>query len=107
MVREGDVLPKDVRKGRIPVLALERGGSVQHLVDENAQSPPVDSAGVAASLDHLRRDVLLSADKRVGPEVGDAGLGIDRGQRRGARSILANNHCWLAARIGLFRQVKV
>lgn len=71
MVRERDILSKDVCKRRIPVLALEWGGSVQHFVDQDTQRPPINSASVAASLDHLRRNVLFGSDKGIGAEVGD------------------------------------
>lgn len=77
MIREGDILPQDVGKGRVPVLTLERSRAVQHLVDQDAQGPPVYGAGMSAALDDLGRDVLLGPDERVRPEVGDAGFGVD------------------------------
>lgn len=63
MVWEGNVLAQDVGKGGISVLALERRGSVEHFIDENAQRPPIHCTGVATALDHLGGNVLLGADK--------------------------------------------
>ena len=102
MVRERNVFAQDVGKGGVAVLALERRGPVQHLVHQDAQGPPVDGARVPAALDHLGRDVLLGADKRVGAEVGNARLGVDGWQRRRAGPVLANDHGRLAARVRLF-----
>lgn len=72
MVRKRDVLSKNIRKSRITIFALERGRSVEHLINQDAQGPPVHRASVAAALDDFGGDVLFSADKGVGSEVGDA-----------------------------------
>ena len=77
MFRKRDIFPKDIGERRIPVLALERRRTVQHLIYQDAQRPPIDRTGVAASLNHLGRDILLRANERVGPEVCRTRLGID------------------------------
>lgn len=68
-VWEGDLVPQDVRKSRVPVFALEWCCAVQHLVDENAQSPPVDCTSMPTALDYLWRNVFLCSNKRVCPEI--------------------------------------
>jgi len=47
-----------VRSGQTPDEATHN-----HLVHQNTQGPPIDSDGVSASLDHLRRNVLLRPDE--------------------------------------------
>jgi hypothetical protein len=42
-----------------------------HLVHQDTQSPPVDSARVTIALNDLWGDVLLGADERVGSEIGN------------------------------------
>ena len=74
---EGYVVSQDVGKGCVSVLALEWGGAVQHLVDEDAEGPPIDGTGVAASFDNFWGYVLFSPDERVGTEIRYAGFRID------------------------------
>lgn len=107
MVGEGDVLAQDVGKRRVTVLALKRRRAIQHLVDQDAQRPPVDGARVPAALNHLGRDVLLRPDERVGAEVGDARLCVDGRQRVRAGPVLADDHGRFAARVRLFGEVEV
>jgi hypothetical protein len=107
MIGEGDILPQNVCKCSIPVLALERGRAVQHFVNQDAECPPIHSARVAAALDDLGRDVFLGADERIGAEVGDARARVDGRQRVGAGAVLADDHGRLTTRSGLFGQVKV
>jgi len=66
-----------VGKGRITILAFERCRSVKHFIDEYAQGPPIDRAGMSASFDDFGCNILLCSYKRVGPEIIDAGLGVD------------------------------
>ena len=72
-------IPQDVGKSSIAILSLERRCPVQHLKDQDAQSPPVDGAGVATALDNLGGNVLFCTDKRVRSEIRYARLGIDGG----------------------------
>lgn len=72
---------QNIRKRRRAVLALKRCRSVEHLINQNPQRPPIHSAGVSAALNHLWGNVLFSADERVGSKIGDARLRVDRGQR--------------------------
>jgi hypothetical protein len=69
VIREWDVFPEDVCKRRVPVLALERRRAVKHLVDQNAQRPPIHCARMATSLDDLRRNVLFGSYKRIRSEI--------------------------------------
>ena len=107
MFGEANVVAQDVGKGGGPVLALEGRGAVEHLVDQDAQGPPVDGAGVAAALDDFGGDVLLGADERVGAEVGDARLGVHHGQGRLAGARPRDDHGGHAAGVRLLGQVKV
>ena len=102
MVGERNVLAKNVGKCGIAILALEGGGAVKHLIDENAERPPVDSTCMAATLNNFWRNVFLGADERVGAEVGDARSGIDGGEGVRSCAILADNHGWFAAEVRLF-----
>lgn len=47
-----------------------------HLVNQNAQSPPVHSRSVSTTLDDLWSDVLLGTDKGVGSEIRNATSGV-------------------------------
>lgn len=76
---EVDLLFQHIGERQVSVLALERGHAKQHLVDENTQRPPVDRRSVAVPSNHLRSNVLLRADKRVGSEVGNARFGVQLG----------------------------
>ena len=79
MLRERYVVAQDVRKCSISVFAFERRRTKEHLVDQYAQGPPIDGAGVAAAFDYLRGNVLFGADERVCSEIRNTGLGIDCG----------------------------
>ena len=83
--RERHLVSQDIRESGVPVLAFEWCGAEQHLVDQDTESPPVDCAGVPATLDHFWRDVFFSTDEGVCSEICDTALGIDRGHvvRRG------------------------
>ena len=63
MFWEGNFFTENVGKRRVTVLAFERRRTVQHFVDQNAQSPPVDSTGMPTALYNFRSDVLFGADK--------------------------------------------
>jgi hypothetical protein len=63
VVRELRVLPEDVGEGGVAGGAFERRGTVEHLEDEDADGPPVDSGRVAAAFDDLRRNVLFGTNK--------------------------------------------
>lgn len=112
---EGHLVPEDVGERGVPVLALERRRAEKHLVDQNAQCPPIDRTRVTATLNHFRRDVLFCSYKRVRAEVGDTRLGVDCGQvvvvrirrnaTRGSGGCVHHRGC--SAGIGLLRQVKV
>lgn len=80
MIGEWDIFPKDIRKRGVAVFAFEGGCSVQHLIDQNSQSPPINRTSVPASLDHLGSNILLGSHEGIGSEIGDARLGVDGGQ---------------------------
>lgn len=63
MLREWDVVAEDIRKGAVPILALEWSRAVEHLVYQNAKGPPVDSTRVSITLDDLRCNVLFGSDE--------------------------------------------
>ena len=107
MVRKRNILAQDIGKGSISIFALERRRAVQHFVDENTKSPPVNCARVAAALDDLGGNVLLSADERIGTEICDTGTRINSGQRVRSGTIFADNHGRLATGARLLRQIKV
>lgn len=69
MLREGNIVSQDIRKGGIAVLAFERGCAEQHLVNQYAEGPPINSTRMPTTLNNLRRNVLLRANKRVRSEV--------------------------------------
>lgn len=107
MLRELDLIAKNISESCIAVLALEWRGSVKHLVDQDTQRPPVDRASMTTAFDHLRSDVLFRAHERVGPKIGDAGFGIDGGERGGRVPASCRDHCRGTARPRLLGKVKV
>lgn len=105
---EGYFVPQNVGEGGIAVLALERRCSVEHLVYQDAECPPIDSTRMAATLDHFRRNVLLCAYKRIRTEVVNTRLRIYRWEVARRSAVAATeNHRWATAGFRLFRQVKV
>lgn len=79
MLRKLNLIPQNVRKSSIAILSLKRRRPVQHLKDQDAQSPPVNGAGVATALDNLGGNVLFRTNKRVRSEIRYARLGVDGG----------------------------
>lgn len=79
MLRELNFIPQNVGESGIAIFSLERRCPIQHLKNQDAQSPPVDSAGVATALDNLGGNVLFRTDKRVRSEIRNARLGVDGG----------------------------
>ena len=51
---------------KVDVLGVERRKADEHLVEEDAERPPVDFLAVADSHDHFRRQVLGRAAKGLG-----------------------------------------
>ena len=80
MVRKLRIIAKNVGERCIAVLALERGGAVEHFINQYAQSPPIDCARMATALDHFWRDVLFCAHKGVCPKIRDARFRVNGGQ---------------------------
>lgn len=74
---ERDVVAQDVCESGITVFALERCCTEEHLIDQNAEGPPIYRAGVTTAFDHLWGDIFFGSDERVGPEVGYTGFGVD------------------------------
>jgi len=62
-IRKWHIISKDIGKGGISVLSLERRRTKEHLVDQDAKRPPVDSTGVSVALDHFWCDVFFCADE--------------------------------------------
>ena len=79
--RERNLILEDIGKSAISVLALERSGSVKHLIDQDAKRPPINGTSVTATLNNLGSNVLLRPDKRIGSEAAYAILGVDCGER--------------------------
>lgn len=77
MFRELNFIPQDIGESGIAILSLERRCPIQHLKDQDAQSPPVDSAGVATTFDNLGGNVLFRTNERVRSEIRNARLGVD------------------------------
>ena len=77
--RKRHLIPQDIRKCRIAILALERRRPKQHFINEDTERPPVDGGRVAVALDDFWRNILFGADKGIGAEVGDAGFRVDGG----------------------------
>lgn len=72
-VRQRRFLPHKLRrleqhlsKRLLAIRPLERRRSVEHLVGQNSEGPPVDGEVVPLGAEDLRRDVLLGADEGVG-----------------------------------------
>jgi hypothetical protein len=106
--REGYLVPQNIGKRRVPVLALERRSAVQHFVNQDTERPPIDRTSVSATLDYFWRDVLLRSYERVCPEVVDTRLGVDCREVVGRGSVsAAQNHCWATAGIRLLGKIKV
>lgn len=63
MLRELNFIPQNVGESSIAVLPLERCCPVQHLEDQDTQSPPVHGASVTTALDNLGRNVLFRPNK--------------------------------------------
>lgn len=112
---ERHLVPQDIRECGIPVLALERCGAEQHLVDQDTQCPPIHSARVSASFDHLWRNVFFCTNKRVRSEVCNTRLRVDSRQivvvrvrsdaARRTRGCV--HHCRRSTRVGLLGEIKV
>jgi hypothetical protein len=112
---ERHFVSQDIRECGIPVLALERCGTEQHLIDQDTQCPPVHSACVSASLDHLWRNVFFCSNKRVRSEVRNTRLRVDRRQvvivrvrsdaARRTRGCV--HHCRRSTRVGLLGEIEV
>ncbi|BAS92948.1 Os05g0237501, partial [Oryza sativa Japonica Group] len=66
---EAERLLDDVAERGAVAGALERGGAVDELVEEDSQRPPVDGAAVALAADDLRGQVLVRAHERHGPRL--------------------------------------
>lgn len=106
-LREGHVIPQNVCECRITVLAFERGGTVEHFVDKDTESPPIYGAGMAAAFDNFRGNVFFCSYKGVCAEVGDAGFGVNGRKGGGSSTVAANDHRGCTPRIRLFGEVEV
>ena len=63
---------------------MQRSGSPdEHLVDENAERPPVNLLAMATPLNDLRRQVFGCAAQRVCPPEGGGEEGEGGGEGRG------------------------
>ena len=83
-----EVAAADLLEEHVAVAAVEGRQARQHLVEQRAEAPPVDSAPVARAVQHLRREVLGRAAERVRaavdgvdvllrePEVGQAHVAL-------------------------------
>lgn len=92
-LREAHLVPQDAGEGCVSVLALEGSGAVQHLIDKDTQSPPINCASVTAALDDLGCDILLGSNKRIRSEISNARLGINGWQGSGGvATTSARNH---------------
>lgn len=98
---EGHLIPQYIGKGGVAILALEGRCAIQHFVDEDAESPPIYSAGVAAAFDHFRGNIFFSAHKGIRSEVCDAGFGVDCGEGGRCCAVAADYHCGCSSRIRL------
>ena len=63
MLWEGYVVAEDISECGVSVLALERCGSKEHFVDKDPQGPPVNCAGVAATLNNFWSNVFFCPNK--------------------------------------------
>lgn len=80
MFGERNLLSKNVGEGRITILALERRCAVQHLINQDTQSPPIHRTRVSAAFDDFRCDVFFRPYEGIRSEVGYAGFRIYRGE---------------------------
>lgn len=74
-VREYDVALPDQVTQLMMVLVHERRSTGDHLVDQDAQRPPINSEVVALHVQDLRSEVLGSSTERLGVLVGCKELG--------------------------------
>ena len=65
MFREVDVRVDYFVECCIAIGAFERRCVEEHLVDQDAEGPPVHTAGMAIASQHFWRDVLFCANERV------------------------------------------
>lgn len=77
----------------IPVLAFKWCRPVKHLVYQDTQSPPIHSTGMPAAFNYLWRNVFLSTDKRIGPEIGNTGLRVNSWESRRGVAASCGDHC--------------
>ena len=92
LFREWHLIAQNIAKCCIPVLTLERRGSVKHLVDQDSKGPPVYSAGMSAAFDDFRCDIFFGTDKGIGPEISDTRLGVDGGKGCGRIAASCRDH---------------
>ena len=105
---EGYFVTEDIGEGGISVLALERRGAEEHLVDQYAQCPPIDGAGVTIAPDHLGCDIFFGADKGIGSEICYTRFGVNERIRvRIGAVTAAEDHGRSTARVRLLRQIKI
>lgn len=107
MFGELNLISQYTSKSSIAVLPLEWCCPIQHLIDQNSQGPPVDSASVPTALDDLGGNVFFCTNKRVCSEVRDAGFGVDGWQRGHRVATSARNHGGGTAWSRLLGKVKV
>lgn len=108
MLRERDVVSKDVGEGLIPVLAFEWRGTVEHLVYQYTERPPIHCACVSTPLDHFRSDIFFGSNEAVRPKIGNTRFSVDSGETTATDGTIPTDyHGGSAARAGLFRKVKV
>ena len=63
MLWEGNIISQNVGKGSVAVLSFEGCSPKQHLVNQYAQSPPINRTRVSTALDNFWRNILLSSHK--------------------------------------------
>ncbi len=61
LIRKYDLRLLNLQQHHVPGLIVERCHAYQHLIDQDAQSPPVYWFPVSLTRDHLRGDVLRSS----------------------------------------------
>lgn len=89
MLWERHIIAKDIRKRSIAVLALEWCGAVQHLVDQDPESPPVHCTCVTAPFDDLRCDIFLRPNEGVCSKVCYTRFRVDRREGVRVRTVAA------------------
>ena len=62
VIWKADLVSQHVGKGCMPIGTFERRGCEQHLICQNANTPPIDSGRMTAAFDHFRRDVPAVLD---------------------------------------------